>query len=799
MCSEDCLQKARQKEAAIQRADAIIERIGTTRDKIIPLLQALQEEFSYLPSDVLERVYLLTDIDRAQMMSVATFYSQFRLVPYGRHVIKVCNGTACHVKGADNVYDAFRRELSIEGDSVTTADGRYSVENVGCLGCCALAPAVQIDQKIYGHVQPGRVTEVLAEFEKEQQMTEQAAQQRQNRPPLGEVRLGMENCCQASGTAAIYEEVGRCCRDLDLNVTIKPVSCIGACNQVPMIDVAMPDGAIYRYPNVKVEDVQEILLNHFNTGSAVRRLRNRIFRSLDHLHNDSVWGSDVWKEPAERTRTINNFLTSQERVSTEGYGNMAPLNIEEYISCGGVEALRRALTGMTPGQVISEILDSGLRGRGGGGFPSGRKWSMVAAQENPVKYIICNGDEGDPGAFMDRILLESYPMRVIEGMIIAAYAVGASEGIFYIRAEYPQAVIRTRKALQMYRDMGFLGKGIMGSDFDFDIRVFEGAGAFVCGEETALINSIQGQRGFPSLRPPYPAVSGLHGCPTLINNVETLSQVPYIIRNTASRYAAIGTDSSKGTKVFALVGKVNHGGLIEVPMGTTLNQIIEDIGGGVEGGAALKAVQTGGPSGGCIPASLCDTPVDYEALKGLGAIMGSGGLVVLGEDSCMVDVARYFTSFTSGESCGKCTFCRVGIRRMLDILDRICTGKGKEKDLEDLEYLAESISKSALCGLGKTAPNPVLSTLKYFRDEYLEHFQGICRTGTCKDMVVYQVSQDCVGCTKCAKACPADAIRYTPYERHSIDTEKCTKCGLCIDECSYDAIKKVPIKTALQQ
>ena len=799
MCSEDCLQKARQKEAAIQRADAIIERIGTTRDKIIPLLQALQEEFSYLPSDVLERVYLLTDIDRAQMMSVATFYSQFRLVPYGKHVIKVCNGTACHVKGADNVYDAFRRELSMEGDTVTTADGRYSVENVGCLGCCALAPAVQIDQKIYGHVQPGRVAEVLAEFEKEQQGAEQAAKDSQSRPPLGEVRLGMENCCQASGTAEICMEVERCCRDLDLNVTIKPVSCIGACNQVPMIDVAMPDGAIYRYPNVKVEDVQEILLNHFNTGSAIRRLRNRIFRSLDHLHNDSVWGSDVWKEPTERTRTINNFLTSQERVSTEGYGHMAPLNLEEYISCGGLEALRKALTGMSPRQVMDEILDSGLRGRGGGGFPSGRKWSMVAAQDNPVKYIICNGDEGDPGAFMDRILLESYPMRVIEGMIIAAYAVGAAEGIFYIRAEYPQAVIRTRKALQMYRDRGFLGKGIMGSSFDFDIRVFEGAGAFVCGEETALINSIQGQRGFPSLRPPYPAVSGLNGCPTLINNVETLSQVPYIIRNTAARYAAIGTDSSKGTKVFALVGKVNHGGLIEVPMGTTLNQIIEDIGGGVEGGAALKAVQTGGPSGGCIPASLCDTPVDYEALKGLGAIMGSGGLVVLGEDSCMVDVARYFTTFTSGESCGKCTFCRVGIRRMLDILDRICTGKGKEKDLEDLEYLAVSISKSALCGLGKTAPNPVLSTLKYFREEYLEHFQGVCRTGTCKDMVVYQVSEDCVGCTKCSKACPADAISYTPYERHSIDTEKCTKCGLCIDECSYDAIKKVPIKTALQR
>ena len=379
-------------------------------------------------------------------------------------------------------------------------------------------------------------------------------------------------------------------------------------------------------------------------------------------------------------------------------------------------------------------------------------------------------------------------------MIIAGYAVGASQGVFYIRAEYPQAVIRTRKALQMCRDRGYLGKDILGIGFSFDIRIFEGAGAFVCGEETALINSIEGKRGFPTLRPPYPAVSGLNGCPTLINNVESLSQVPYIIRNGAEAYASVGTQSSKGTKVFALVGKVNHGGLIEVPMGTTLNQIIEDIGGGVEGGEKLMAVQTGGPSGGCIPAEMCDTAVDYEALKGMGAIMGSGGLVVLSESSCMVDVARYFTEFTAGESCGKCTFCRIGLRCMLDILDKICTGKGKEEDIAQLEELAQSISKAALCGLGKTAPNPVLSTLRYFMDEYKEHIAGLCRTGTCKDMVKYEVNDDCVGCTKCAKACPADAIEYTPYEKHSIQVDKCTQCGLCIGECSYDAIHKVPLK-----
>lgn len=392
---------------------------------------------------------------------------------------------------------------------------------------------------------------------------------------------------------------------------------------------------------------------------------------------------------------------------------------------------------------------------------------------------------------MDRILLESYPLRVIEGMIIAAYAVGANEGIFYIRAEYPQAVIRIRKALDMCRQKGVLGDNILGSGFSLNISVFEGAGAFVCGEETALIASIEGRRGFPHLRPPYPAQSGLFGQPTLINNVETLSQIPYIIHHGADEYVKVGTEGSRGTKVFALAGKVNHGGLIEVPMGTTLRDIVDRIGGGIEGGEKLKAVQTGGPSGGCIPAELCDAKVDFDALNKMGAIMGSGGLVVLSETSCMVDVARYFLRFTSDESCGKCTFCRIGIRRMLDILDRITIGKAKMEDIDRLEELAEGIRKSALCGLGKTAPNPVLSTLRYFRNEYEEHVNGICRTGTCKHLVKFEITDDCIGCTKCARSCPAEAIEYTPYEKHVINTDLCTQCGLCIGECDYGAIKKV--------
>ena len=779
----------------IARVDAIIDRVGTSRRIIIPLLQALQAEFSYLPSDALQRVYERTEIDRAQMISVSTFYAQFRHIPYGRHIIKVCTGTACHVKGANNVYDAFRRELNMDEETITTADQQYSIEKIACLGCCALAPVVQIDEKIFGHVQPGRVREVLDEFQQYAQEQEAQAADEAKEPPIGEVRLGMENCCQASGTAAIYQAVLDASHELGIKVAIKPVSCVGACNQVPLIDVALPDGSIERYPNVKPEEIKEILLHHFKPASRLRRWKNALLNQIDMFHTDTTWDNILWKSEQERTGTINTFLSRQKRISTEGYGIISPLDIDEYMAHEGFAALEKAVTTMPRQAVIDTILQSGLRGRGGGGFPTGRKWSLVAATEKTEKYVICNGDEGDPGAFMDRILLESYPLRVIEGMIIAGYAVGARKGIFYIRAEYPQAVIRTRKAIELCREKGLLGEKLFGSDFSFDVTIFEGAGAFVCGEETALIASIEGQRGFPRQRPPYPAVEGLFGCPTLINNVETLSQISYIIRHGAEAYRTIGTEKSPGTKVFALAGKVCHGGLIEVPMGTTLNQIIEDIGGGVEGGEKLKAVQTGGPSGGCIPAELCDAPVDFDALTRMGAIMGSGGMVVLSESSCMVDVARYFLSFTCQESCGKCTFCRVGIRRMLDILDRLCTGKGTMEDIDKLEELAISIKQMALCGLGKTAPNPVLSTLKYFRKEYEEHVQGICRTGTCKEMVKLEVTEACVGCTKCAKACPSDAIPYTPYERHHINMEQCVLCGLCIDECSYDAIRKVALKS----
>ena len=810
-----------------QRTYAIIERTGTTRDKVIPLLQAIQQEFNYLPADALDCVYERTDIDRAQLLSVATFYSQFRMAPYGQHVIKVCIGTACHVKGASRVYDAFVRELNLPEGTITTADGKYSIEKVACLGCCALAPVVQIDDKIFGHVQPGKVREVLDEFESLVAASDRGESQSSNEDIQGEVRLGMENCCQASGTAEVYTAVAEASRELGIHIRLKPISCVGACNQVPLIDVVTREGEMFRYPNIKPEEVKEILLHHFKPASKLKRLRNAVLNQIDTFHTDQTWNNSLWIPEEVRTQKVNTFLEGQYRISTEGYGHLNPLDIDEYISLGGFEALKKALT-MSKKDIIDEVLKSGLRGRGGGGFPTGRKWQLVAdalpqfptplrggvaggrGGVNPTaeKYVICNGDEGDPGAFMDRILLESYPLRVIEGLIIAAWAVGAKEGIFYIRAEYPQAVIRVRKALDLCRQRGLLGEHIMDTDFSFDIRVFEGAGAFVCGEETALIASIEGKRGIPHLRPPYPAQSGLFGMPTLINNVETLSQIPYIIRHGAEEYTKVGTKGSPGTKVFALAGRVNHGGLIEVPMGTTLRDIVEKIGGGVEsvgtgpvparssGGdlqsptEALKAVQTGGPSGGCIPAELCDAEVDFDGLNKMGAIMGSGGLVVLGESSCMVDVARYFLQFTAQESCGKCTFCRIGTQRMLEILDKLTTGQGTMEDIDRLEQLAKSVKVSALCGLGKTAPNPVLSTLRYFRKEYEEHVQGICRAGVCKQMVKLTITDDCVGCTKCARNCPSEAIEYTPYEKHHIDVERCTQCGLCLEVCDYHAIVK---------
>ena len=775
----------------VSKTDAIIARIGASRSTIIPLLQALQNEFGYLPHDAMERVYEKTAIDRAQLISVSTFYAQFKHAPSGKHIIHVCTGSACHIKGAGNVYDAFVRELKIAEGETTSPDKLFSIEKIACLGCCTLAPVVKIDEKIYGHVQPGKINEVIEDFLAYTQENEKEETQSGQKRATGEVRLGMGSCCMASGSSDIYKEIVHASHQLGIEMRIKPVGCVGVCNKVPLIDVVKPDGSVVRYPNVNASEIKEILHHHFKPASRFKRLKNSLLGQIDIYHTDTTWDNVVWKSENERTEVINSFLSNQLHISTYGYGTLTPLNMDEYCTHGGFEALQKVFSSISRHEVIESILKSGLRGRGGGGFLTGRKWEIVANIESPLKYIICNGDEGDPGAFMDRMLLESYPFRVIEGMLIAAYSVGAGHGIFYIRAEYPLAVTRMRTAIELCTERNLIGENILNSGFSFHVEVYEGAGAFVCGEETALIASIEGKRGFPKLRPPYPAKKGLNGFPTLVNNVETLSQVPFIMKNGYAAYGAIGTPDSKGTKVFALAGKVKYGGLIEVPMGVTINHIVEKIGGGVEGGALLKAVQVGGPSGGCIPAELCDISVDFDALSSMGAMMGSGGLVVLNEHDCMVDVARYFLTFSCEQSCGKCTFCRVGIRRMLDILDKITSGKGEVTDIDKLEQLALSIKKAALCGLGKTAPNPVLTTIKYFRKEYEEHINGVCTTGVCKALVKYVVTETCNGCTLCAKACPTDAIPYTPYQVHTIDMEKCVQCGLCIHECTFGSIKKV--------
>lgn len=771
----------------IQETDKIIQEIGTEKHLVIPLLQRIQQAFNYLPNEVMQHIATKTEITKAQLTSVSTFYAQFRHMPSGDHTIKICTGTACHVKGANGIYDAFVRDLKINTENHTTPDMRFSIEKVACLGCCTLAPAVQIDEQTFGHVGQADVQTVIDEFIQNQGKQANGQEQNHNHQPMGEVRIGMGSCCMASGSTDIHTAITQACHQLNIHVNIKSVGCVGVCKQVPIVDILDDKGKITRYPNVQADEIHEILLSHFKSKNPIKRLSNKFFNFIDNAHTDTTWNNVLWTPEQERNRDIRSFLAKQKHISTEGYGQTDPLDIEDYQRQGGFEALKSVIDN-TQTNCCETILNSGIRGRGGGGFPSGKKWEMVRNNPSKIKYIICNGDEGDPGAFMDRMLLESYPFRVLEGLLIAAYAVGAHHGIMYIRAEYPLAVQRINKAIELMKSNNLLGESILKSDFSIELEVFEGAGAFVCGEETALIASIEGDRGFPKQRPPYPVESGLYNAPTLVNNVETLSQVPYIFRHGNEHYRAIGTNNSPGTKVFALAGKIKNGGLIEVPMGITLHEIVEEIGGGIEDGNKLKAIQIGGPSGGCLPANLANTKVDFDELKKHGAMMGSGGLVVLDQNDCMVDMARYFLTFTCDQSCGKCTFCRVGIAQMLQILETICEGKATLKDLDTLEDLAHKITQGSLCGLGRTAPNPVLTTLKYFRDEYLAHINGQCPAKKCEALIEYSINDDCFGCTKCAKVCPVDAIDYRPYEKHTIDTVKCIKCGLCIDECSVQSI-----------
>ena len=637
-------------------------------ENLIRILQQIQEHKGYVSEADIAAVSRDYHIPVSEILGVITFYAQFRLKPVGRHLIMVCQGTACHVNGASDILSALSDELGIEPGETTT-DGLFTLESVSCLGCCAKAPAMMV------------VT---------------------------------------SGESSVYGPL-----------TVKSVHKI-------------------------IKDLR--------SGKA----------------------AEASPEPPEDPE----FVAKQNRFVLSNCGVINPESIESAEKAGAYKGLDKVLKSMTPREIIDEIKLSGLRGRGGAGFPTWFKWDAARRAQGDDKYLICNGDEGDPGAFMDRSLLENDPHSVIEGMLIAAYAIGASHGFIYVRAEYPLAIKRLEIAIKQAYDKGYLGHNILGCNFDFDLEIRAGAGAFVCGEETALIASLEGKRGMPVLKPPFPAEKGYMDKPSDINNVETLANVPRIIMQGGKYFASLGTEDSAGTKVFALAGKVKHGGLVEVPMGTTLRQIIYDIGGGLRDGGEVKAVQMGGPSGGCIPGELLDTPVDYEHIKATGAIMGSGGMIVMDENTCMVDMARFFMRFTQDESCGKCVHCRIGTKRMLEILDRIVEGRGEDGDIELLEELGHGIINGSLCGLGQSAPNPVLSSIERFRKEYVAHIRDKkCPAHQCKSLLTYSIDADkCRGCGKCASKCPAHAISGNKKQPYVINNEQCVKCGSCKTICSHDAV-----------
>lgn len=793
---------------------------------LIAVLQKAQDMYGYLPEEAMELISEIMRIPVARIYGVVTFYAQFRREPRGLHVVEICNGTACHVKGADRIIDELVSVLGIRPGQ-TTDDGRFTLLQVNCVGACGIAPAMVLDGKVYGHMTSAKVRELVEPLL--EGIEEPAGTGQRKTGVVAEERTFLDRCCdkcrnaegtpcpeflickledkpchddeqcaayrrelrnllrfeaeryrahiflckgltcEAGGAAELRhlfeEELSR--HNLLQDVEIVETGCQGLCEMGPVVQIKPLEAF---YCRVKPEDVAEIVAEHIAGGKPVERL---------------LYSRDC------RIEADIPFYKNQERRVLSNMGRIDPRNIDEYIARNGYLALYKAIRHSAPEEIIDIISRSGLRGRGGGGFPTGRKWATARTEQDPVKYLICNADEGDPGAFMDRSLLEGDPHRVLEGMIIAAYAIGAHKAFIYVRAEYPLAVKHLQTAIGQAGRYGLLGGNILGSGYDLNIEIFQGAGAFVCGEETALIASLEGKRGMAGNKPPYPTEHGFGGHPTCVNNVETFANVPLILAHGPEWFRSVGTQSSPGTKIFSLSGKVRYTGLVEVPMGVSMADIIFRIGGGAPEGGEIKAAQTGGPSGGCIPSALMNTAVDYDSLKELGSIMGSGGLVVTDDSTCIVSFARFFLSFTQHESCGKCIPCREGTKRMLEILERITRGQGKLADLDDLRNLCHVIQRTSSCGLGQTSPNPVLSTLRYFEDEYLAHINDKrCPAGVCRSLLTYHILDNCRSCGLCAKNCPVACISGSKGAPYVIDQDACIKCGKCYEVCPFNAVAR---------
>ena len=730
--------------------EGVLRQYQDDSTSLIMILQQAQAIYGYLPQEVIYHVAERTGNSPAKVMGVATFYSYFRLKPMGIYQIMLCDGTACHVNGSDRIRAAITQELGIHNGE-TTEDGMFTLNEVACLGCCSLAPVMMINGDTYGNLTPEKTINILRQL-----------RQRESGEGI-RILVGQGSCGVSAGAGRVAKVLAGHMTATD-SFTVETTGCIGMCYLEPIVDIYEGEKLLHRLVKVTETDALGI----------VEAVRKKDFSKLEAMF--------ISDEDAR-------FLKKQKRVALRHCGVVDPTSIDDYIKKDGYKAIDKALH-MTPEEVIEEVKVSGLAGRGGAGFPTWFKWNAARNAEGEHKHLICNADEGDPGAFMDRAVIESDPHSLIEGMLIGAYAIGASDMYVYIRAEYPLAVERLGNAIEQARSRGLLGENILGSVFSCDLNIKIGAGAFVCGEETALIESMEGKRGMPRLKPPFPAQSGYLNEPSNINNVETFANVAWIINNGGAAFAAMGTENSKGTKVFALTGKVQRGGLVEVPMGNSLRDVIFDIAGGIKDGRSYKAVQMGGPSGGCIPADLVDTPIDYKALSATGAIMGSGGMVVMDDSTCMVNIARFFLDFTARESCGKCVPCRIGTTRMMEILNRICDGQGQEGDIEMLEQLCVSIKDGSLCGLGQTAPNPVLTTIRYFRDEYEAHIRDKkCPAHECSALLKISIDPTkCKGCTVCARKCPVECISGERKTPHVIDQSSCIKCKQCVSSCKFDAI-----------